>query len=135
MASQLKTVDSVGDIAAAMQEIGRRARAAAHALALAPTAQKNDALAAMAAAIRADQAKILAANAEDVAEGKKGGMTPAFLDRLTLDAGRIEAMAAGVEAVAKLADPVGVVTESWMRPNGMTIERVKVPLGVIGIIY
>src|SRR3954451_10726703 len=84
MASQLKTVDSAGDIAAAMQEIGRRARAAAHVLALAPTAQKNDALIAMAGALRADKDKILAANLEDVAEGKKSGMTPVLLDRLTL---------------------------------------------------
>jgi glutamate-5-semialdehyde dehydrogenase len=89
----------------------------------------------MAAAIRAEQAAISAANAEDVAEARKGGMTPAFLDRLTLNPERIEAMAAGIEAVAALADPVGTVTESWKRPNGMTIERVRVPLGVIGIVY
>jgi glutamate-5-semialdehyde dehydrogenase len=135
VATPLKTVDSGGDIAATMQDIGRRARAAAHVLALAPTGQKNDALAAMAAAMRAGRAAILAANAEDLAEAKKGGMAGALLDRLTLDAGRIEAMAAGIESVAALADPVGTVMESWQRPNGMTIERVRVPLGVIGIIY
>ena len=83
----------------------------------------------------AQSARILAANAEDIAEARAAGMTGAFLDRLSLDAGRIEAMAAGIDAVRALKDPVGVVTESWTRPNGMTIERVRVPLGVIGIIY
>jgi glutamate-5-semialdehyde dehydrogenase len=135
MAAPLKTVATSPDLAQTMRDIGVRARRAARTLALASTAQKNDALAAMAASIRADQAAISAANAEDIAEARKGGMTPAFLDRLTLNPERIEAMAAGIEAVAALADPVGTVTESWRRPNGMTIERVRVPLGVIGIIY
>ncbi len=89
----------------------------------------------MAAAIRAEEAAISAANAEDVAEARKGGMTAAFLDRLALNPERIEAMAAGIESVAAVADPVGDVMESWKRPNGMTIERVRVPLGVVGIIY
>jgi glutamate-5-semialdehyde dehydrogenase len=89
----------------------------------------------MAAAIRAQMPRILAANAEDLAEARAGGLSGAFLDRLTLDAGRVEAMAAGVEAVRALHDPVGVVTQSWTRPNGMQIERVQVPLGVIGIVY
>ena len=135
MAAPLKTVATSPDLAQTMREIGVRARRAARTLALASTAQKNNALAAMAAAIRADQAAIAAANAEDAADARKGGMTPAFLDRLTLNPERIEAMAAGIEAVAALADPVGIVTESWQRPNGMTIERVRVPLGVIGIVY
>ncbi len=135
MAAPLKTVATSPDLAQTMREIGVGARRAARTLALASTAQKNNALAAMAAAIRADQAAISAANAEDIAEARKGGMTPAFLDRLTLNPERIEAMAAGIEAVAALADPVGTVTESWKRPNGMTIERVRVPLGVVGIIY
>jgi glutamate-5-semialdehyde dehydrogenase len=135
MAAPLKTVATSPDLAQTMREIGVRARQAARTLALASTTQKNNALAAMAAAIRAEQATISAANAEDVAEARKGGMTPAFLDRLTLNPERIEAMAAGIEAVAALADPVGTVTESWKRPNGMTIERVRVPLGVVGIIY
>jgi glutamate-5-semialdehyde dehydrogenase len=135
MAAPLKTVATSPDLAQTMREIGVRARRAARTLALASTAQKNNALAAMAAAIRADQAAISAANAEDIAEARKGGMTPAFLDRLTLNPERIEAMAVGIEAVAAQADPVGVVTESWKRPNGMTIERVRVPLGVIGIVY
>ncbi|MGC1591257.1 MAG: glutamate-5-semialdehyde dehydrogenase, partial [Pseudolabrys sp.] len=78
---------------------------------------------------------ILAANAEDVAEAKAAGVTGAFLDRLSLDTGRVEAIAAGIEVVRALKDPVGVVTESWTRPNGLRIERVRVPLGVIGIIY
>ncbi|MGB8558328.1 MAG: glutamate-5-semialdehyde dehydrogenase, partial [Pseudolabrys sp.] len=77
----------------------------------------------------------LAANAEDVAEAKAAGVTGAFLDRLSLDTGRVEAIAAGIEVVRALKDPVGVVTESWTRPNGLRIERVRVPLGVIGIIY
>ena len=89
----------------------------------------------MAAALRAQNAAILAANAEDLAEARGAGLSGAILDRLALDAARVEAMAQGIETVAALKDPVGQVTESWTRPNGMTIERVRVPLGVIGIIY
>ena len=118
-----------------MAGIGRDARAAARVLALAPAAQKNRALAAMASHIRAGKAAILAANAEDIAAAQASGMTGALLDRLKLDAGKIESIAAGIETVAALNDPVGRITESWTRPNGMTIERVRVPLGVIGIIY
>ena len=84
---------------------------------------------------RLARSAILAANAEDVAEAKSGGATAAFLDRLTLDAERVEAMAAGIEVVRKLKDPVGTVLTSWRRPNGMRIERVRVPLGVVGVIY
>ncbi len=123
------------NLAAAMGKIGRDARTAARVLALAPAAQKNRALELMAAAIRAQKARILAANAEDVAEALSGGVSGALLDRLTLDAGRVETIAAGIEAVLALQDPVGAVTESWTRPNGMKIERVRVPLGVIGIVY
>ena len=79
--------------------------------------------------------RILAANAEDIAEARAAGTTGAFLDRLTLDPARVEAIAEGIEVVRALKDPVGTVTESWTRPNGMRIERVRVPLGVIGIIY
>jgi glutamate-5-semialdehyde dehydrogenase len=118
-----------------MRAIGRAARHAGHALALAPAARKNRALGAMAAAIRRSRAAILAANADDVAAAKAAGATGAFLDRLTLNAGRIDAMAAGLDAVRKLKDPVGTVLASWRRPNGMRIERVRVPLGVIGVIY
>jgi glutamate-5-semialdehyde dehydrogenase len=135
MAAPLKTIEGSPDIAAAMQDIGRRAKAAARVLALASPEQKNRALTAMAAAIRADKAQILAANAEDVADGKAAGLTGSFLDRLALDDRRIESMAEGIEVIRALTDPVGKVTESWTRPNGMTIERVRVPIGVIGIIY
>src|SRR5713101_3959879 len=134
MAAPLKTVEG-SNIAALMHEIGQRAKSATRVLALAPTAQKDRALAAMAAAIRARQAEILAANAKDVAEAKAAGATAAFLDRLALDERRIAAMADGLDVVRALADPVGAVAERWTRPNGMTIERVRVPLGVVGVIY
>ncbi|MGA7791083.1 MAG: glutamate-5-semialdehyde dehydrogenase [Xanthobacteraceae bacterium] len=126
---------AAGTLAATMREIGHEARQAAHTLALAPTAQKNRALAAMAKTIRGSRAAILAANAEDRAAAKAGGATVAFLDRLSLDRGRIEAMAAGLDTIRKLKDPVGTVMASWRRPNGMRIERVRVPLGVVGVIY
>jgi glutamate-5-semialdehyde dehydrogenase len=134
MTAPLKTVEG-SNIAALMREIGEQARSSARVLALAPTAQKDRALAAMAAAIRARQAQILAANAEDMAEAKASGATAAFLDRLALDERRVAAMADGLEVVRALPDPVGTVTERWTRPNGMTIERVRVPIGVVGIIY
>jgi glutamate-5-semialdehyde dehydrogenase len=135
MSAPLKSIEGSSDIAAAMGEIGRRARAAARALALAPADQKNRALGAMAAAVRAQSSLILAANTEDVAEARAAGVTGAFLDRLALDPARVDAIAAGIDAVQGLKDPVGTVMESWTRPNGMRIERVRVPLGVIGIIY
>jgi glutamate-5-semialdehyde dehydrogenase len=122
-------------LAVAMRDIGREARKAARALALAPAAQKNEALAAMAKAIRGAREPILAANAEDRAEAKSGGATPAFLDRLSLDAERVAAMAAGLDVIRKLKDPVGIVMAAWRRPNGMRIERVRVPLGVVGVVY
>ncbi len=118
-----------------MRAIGRDARAAARALALAPAAQKNRALAAMAAALRAAHKTILAANAQDRSEAAAAGANPAFLDRLTLTAAGIEAMAKGLDTIRKLKDPVGQVMASWRRPNGLRIERVRVPLGVIGVIY
>ncbi|MDR3420557.1 MAG: glutamate-5-semialdehyde dehydrogenase [Xanthobacteraceae bacterium] len=135
MNAPLKAVGTPEKLEAAMRNIGREARAAARALALAPASRKNRALAAMAKALRRSHRPILAANAEDVAEAKASGATPAFLDRLALDAARIEAMAAGLDAVRKLKDPVGAIMASWRRPNGMRIERVRVPLGVIGVIY
>ena len=135
MTAPLKTIEGSGDIAAAMREIGVRAKAAARVLAVASTEQKNRALAGMASAIRASKADILAANAEDLADGRTAGLTGAALDRLELTDKRIESMAEGLDVVRALADPVGRVTESWTRPNGMTIERVKVPLGVVGVIY
>jgi glutamate-5-semialdehyde dehydrogenase len=135
MTAPLKSIEGTGDIAAAMAEIGRRARVAARELALAPAAQKDRALAAMAAAVRAQAPRLLAANAEDLAEARKAGATGAFLDRLTLSEARIEAAAAGIETIRGLKDPVGTVIDAWSRPNGLSIERVRVPLGVIGIIY
>lgn len=135
MNAPLKAVGTAATLEATMSEIGRQAREAAHALALAPAARKNRALAAMARAIRSSRAAILAANTEDVAEAKSAGAAAAFLDRLTLDTKRIEAMAAGLDVIRKLKDPVGVVMASWRRPNGLRIERVRVPLGVVGVIY
>jgi glutamate-5-semialdehyde dehydrogenase len=135
MNAPLTALAAPGNLAAAMCAIGRDARNASHALALAPVARKNDALAGMAKAIRHARSAILDANAEDVAEAKSGGATAAFLDRLTLDADRVEAVAAGLEVIRKLKDPVGTVMASWRRPNGMRIERVRVPLGVVGVIY
>jgi glutamate-5-semialdehyde dehydrogenase len=134
MTAPLKTIEGTG-IAAAMHDIGRRAKGAARTLALSPTAQRDAALAAMEKSIRASEAGILAANAEDVAEAKASGATSAFLDRLSLDVKRVAAMADGIEIVRKLADPVGAIMDRWTRPNGMTIERVRVPLGVVGVIY
>jgi glutamate-5-semialdehyde dehydrogenase len=135
MNAPLKAVTSSGKLDVAMREIGREARKAARALALAPAAQKNRALAAMAKAIRGSRAKILAANAEDQAEAKSAGATAAFLDRLALDGSRVAAMAEGLDVIRKLKDPVGTVLAAWRRPNGMRIERVRVPLGVVGVIY
>ena len=139
MNAPLKAVEASGkrdaDLAATLHTLGRAARQAARILALAPAARKNRALAAMARTIRRARAEILAANAEDLAQAKSGGATPAFLDRLSLDAKRIEAMAAGLETIRKLKDPVGTVLASWRRPNGLRIERVRVPLGVVGVIY
>jgi glutamate-5-semialdehyde dehydrogenase len=135
MTAPLKSIDGTGDIAATMMALGARAKAAARVVALAPAAQKDRALAAMAQAVRDGSAMILAANAEDVAEARNGGATAAFLDRLTLDAKRVAAMADGIDVVRGLADPVGTVTEAWTRPNGLRIERVRVPLGVVGVIY
>ncbi len=135
MTAPLKSIEGSGDIAVAMKDIGRRARAAARALALAPAEQKNRALELMAAAVRGQVSSILDANSEDVTEARSAGVTGAFLDRLALDPARVEAIAKGIDAVRAVNDPVGVVAESWTRPNGMRIERVRVPLGVIGIIY
>lgn len=122
-------------VIAIMARIGANARAAARSLANAPTEQKNKALATMATAVRSNVDAILAANAKDVAAMTANGQTAAFLDRGTLDTARIEAIAAGIEAIARLDDPVGGVIAAWERPNGLQIERVRTPLGVIGVIY
>ncbi|HEV8443259.1 MAG TPA: glutamate-5-semialdehyde dehydrogenase [Steroidobacteraceae bacterium] len=118
-----------------MTMLGREAVGAAAALALASSATKNRALGAMAAALRARRAELLAANARDMDAARAKGTSGAMLDRLALDETRVEGMAAGAEAIAALPDPVGTTDSSWTRPNGLTISRVRVPLGVIGIIY
>lgn len=123
------------DMTALMAGIGRAAKDAAAMLSTANTMQKNSALLQAAKAIRANEAVILKANAEDVAAAKARNLTPALLDRLLLDSKRIAAMAQGLEEIAALADPVGDVIACWTRPNGLKIERVRTPLGVIGVIY
>ncbi|MFN7011669.1 MAG: glutamate-5-semialdehyde dehydrogenase [Allorhizobium sp.] len=123
------------DIAALMLDIGRRARAAARPLAIATTEAKNGALLAMADAIDAETPALLAANALDLKAAADGGLAASFIDRLTLDAGRVKAIADGIRAIAELKDPVGEIVAEWDRPNGLHIERVRTPLGVIGVIY
>ncbi len=118
-----------------MSELGRRARAAASGLAGASRAEKDAALKAMAGEIRGHAADILAANEKDVAAAREAGRNDAFIDRLALDGERLEAIAAGLEAIAGLPDPVGEKMAEWERPNGLRIARVRVPIGVIGIIY
>jgi glutamate-5-semialdehyde dehydrogenase len=118
-----------------MGSMGRAARAAALVLGLATTEQKNCALQAAAAALRARRHKIIAANERDMQAATARGLSAALLDRLKLDDQRVEAMAAGLEDILRLADPIGTVLAEWRRPNGMTIQRLRVPLGVIGIIY
>jgi glutamate-5-semialdehyde dehydrogenase len=135
MTAPLKAIDGNADLATLMNELASAARAAARVLSLAPPEQKDRALAAMERAIRANAPAILAANAEDVAEARASGVTGSFIDRLTLTQARVEAMTEGIAAVRHIADPVGVITESWQRPNGMTIERVRVPLGVVAVIF
>jgi glutamate-5-semialdehyde dehydrogenase len=123
------------DMAGVMDSIGRAAVEAAGALARAGTDQKNAALVAAARSLRGRATEILAANALDVDAAEAAGLGGAMLDRLCLDAARVEAMAAGVEQIVALADPIGTVVADWVRPNGLRIQRVRVPLGVIGIIY
>jgi glutamate-5-semialdehyde dehydrogenase len=125
----------VESVAEAMAVLGHRAREAARELALASTKAKNTALTAAAREMRAQAAAILEANARDLAAVQESRATAAFLDRLSLDPKRVEAMARGLEEVAALPDPVGSAIARWTRPNGLAIERVRVPLGVIGIIY
>jgi glutamate-5-semialdehyde dehydrogenase len=135
MTASLKTVEGSADLPALMRDLARNARAAARVLALASPKQKNQALEAIEAAIRAGMPAILAANAEDVAEVRASGASTAFLDRLALTEARVNAMADGVRVVRDIRDPVGAITETWKRPNGMTIERVRVPLGVVAVIF
>jgi glutamate-5-semialdehyde dehydrogenase len=123
------------DVAALMDEIGANARAAGRALAKTGADAKNTALCAAAAAIRANAEKIKTENAKDMAAARAKNLTPALMDRLELNDARIAAMAKGLEEIAALKDPVGHVMEEWTRPNGLVIQRVRTPLGVIGIIY
>lgn len=124
-----------GSIDTLMDAIGKRARAAARRLALAPTETKNAALLAMADALVAATDTILAENAADLDRAAEAGMAASFVDRLTLTPDRITAMAEGLRAIAALPDPVGATVAAWDRPNGLAIERVRTPLGVIGVIY
>jgi glutamate-5-semialdehyde dehydrogenase len=116
-------------------ELARRSRAAARRLATASTARKDDALRAAADLLEARTADLLAANALDVAGAEAAGIAPGLVDRLRLDEGRVSGMADGLRQVASLPDPVGEVLDGWTRPNGLRIERVRVPLGVVAIIY
>jgi glutamate-5-semialdehyde dehydrogenase len=118
-----------------MLAVGRTARVAAAELALAPSDVKNQALLAAANALRARTADILAANAKDVDAAKQSGRPDSFVDRLLLNDKRVDAIANGLEEIAALADPVGTELAQWQRPNGLKISRVRVPIGVIGIIY
>ena len=126
---------SSNDIATVMDRIGRDAAAAESVLALANTATKNLALTKIAMSLRARKTELLAANTKDMEAARAKGLAAAMLDRLALDSDRVEAMARGVEAIAALADPIGTTVAQWTRPNGLDIARVRVPLGVIGIIY
>jgi glutamate-5-semialdehyde dehydrogenase len=125
----------MNEIAAIMNRLGQQALAASSVLSLASTGDKNHALTRIAGAIRARRAELLAANRLDMEAAHAKGLSAAMLDRLALDENRVEAMALGVEAIAELADPVGTTITQWTRPNGLEIARVRVPLGVIGIIY
>jgi len=116
-------------------EMGARARAAAHALTILSADKKNEILRAMAASMREQEGSILEANAQDISAGEANGLNAAMLDRLRLNHDRIEAIATGIEEVAALADPVGEVLTQWTRPNDVHFEQVRVPIGVIGIIY
>ena len=128
-------MDQKVDVASLVRELGVAARAAARELARASTETKNRALAAMAAEIRRGAQAILAANAGDVAQARADGCDAAFIDRLTLTPQLVEQMALGVEQVAALPDPVGVITGNTRQPSGIEVARMRVPLGVVGIIY
>ena len=123
------------DIKEYMQTVGRQARAASRRLAGATTAEKNAALLHIAAAIRRDSAALVAANQEDLAAARAAGLESAMIDRLTLSPKGVESMAEGVEQVAALADPIGEMTDIKFRPSGIQVGKMRVPLGVIGIIY
>ncbi len=135
MSAAAQMIEPEADVRAAMGAIGAQARAAARILANAPAQEKNRALVAAAGILRERSAEILGANARDLADGRAKGLSLALMDRLTLTPARIEAMARGLEEVAALPDPVGRVLATFTRPNGLAIERVATPLGVVGVIY
>jgi len=128
-------IDKAIDIAGEMTALGEAARSAAAELAMCSTDQRNSALRSAAEALRSGAQNILTANQADMVAARDRGLSAAMLDRLMLDDERIEAMAAGLESIIALPDPVGRVLAEWDRPNGLSIQRVSVPLGVIGIIY
>ncbi|MDF8356161.1 glutamate-5-semialdehyde dehydrogenase [Ensifer adhaerens] len=131
----LDEVKNKGDVETVMLEIGRNAKAASRPLAIASAERKHAALIAMADAIVARTDEILSANAIDLENAREGGVAASFIDRLTLSEGRIRDMANGIRAIAEFKDPVGDIIAEWDRPNGLHIERVRTPLGVIGVIY
>ncbi|MBX9470214.1 MAG: glutamate-5-semialdehyde dehydrogenase [Rhizobium sp.] len=131
----LDTVSNQNSVEGLMLGIGRRARAAARPLAVASTEAKNRALLAMADALVAAEADILAANALDLKNAAEAGLAASFVDRLTLNSDRVAAIAQSMREIAELPDPVGTIITEWDRPNGLHIERVRTPLGVIGVIY
>lgn len=131
----LDTVSNLNSVDGLMLDIGRRARAAARPLAIASTEAKNKALFAMADALVKAEADILAANAIDLKNAAESGVAASFIDRLTLNSARVTAIAQSMREIAELPDPVGTVITEWDRPNGLHIERVRTPLGVIGVIY
>ncbi|MDZ4690384.1 glutamate-5-semialdehyde dehydrogenase [Terricaulis sp.] len=126
---------SADALQAQMRELGRRAREAAKAIAIASSAQRTAAIQAMGRRLRVHAGPILEANAADIARGKENGLSAALLDRLLLDEARLRAIADGIDTISALADPVGAVMAEWSRPNGLRIERVRTPIGVIGMIF
>lgn len=128
-------IDHANDTSRVMSELGQAARAASRIIAQSPREAKDLALNAAAAHLRAHSSDVVNANAKDIAAAKEAGRADAFVDRLMLDEDRVEGIAQGLEAIANLDDPVGATLAAWDRPNGLKIERVRVPLGVIGIIY
>jgi glutamate-5-semialdehyde dehydrogenase len=134
-AAAAPSTTALADLSAQMAELGRAAAATRSSLALSTGDARNAALVAAARSIRSRRAQILAANVQDMADARDRGLGTAMLDRLQLDEKRVESMARGLEDIAALADPLGSIAAEWTRPNGLRIQRVRVPLGVIGIIY
>jgi glutamate-5-semialdehyde dehydrogenase len=135
VATQIRSDDAAAQAQSLVIQLAKAARLASRALAQAPRAVKDQALRAAANAIRTRKTEILTANAKDMAAAQESGLSAAMLDRLLLNEARVEAMCKGLEEIASLEDPVGQVIAEWMRPNGLKISRVRVPLGVIGVIY